>query len=320
MHFFAKLQKKSGAIILMYHSVAEKPEAQFIDPRDHVPPDIFEKQMEFLSRQRKVISLQELLDMLRLGETPKAGSVVITFDDGYLDNLTVAAPILDRLRLTATIFLPTGYIDRGENQWVDQVFTAFKFRTSDELIWDHGQKYKYNLINPKECNLAYQTLCSHFLCTNAEKRRSLLKMLLNQLLPSARPPRLTMTWEDIQTLQANHQCFLIGCHTAEHIDLTSVSHHEALRELTSCAKWVEEKLGIQAQHFCFPYGRTSKQLRLLVAKAGFNSACGSDDYDPVINSRTNPFKLPRIEAPPSMSRFDILTETANSGFWRRMGS
>ena len=43
----------------------------------------------------------------------------ITFDDGYRDNLTVAAPILEKYRLPATLFLATGYVERGETQWSD---------------------------------------------------------------------------------------------------------------------------------------------------------------------------------------------------------
>ncbi len=309
----------NGAIILMYHSVAEESFAKYIDPRDHVPLDVFKKQMAFLAQHRKVVGLDKLVTMLRQGQTPETGTIVITFDDGYLDNLSVAAPILDQYGLKANLFLPTGYIDRGETQWVDQVYTAFKFRTKRELLTlSKNAKEIFNLDDPMQYTTGYQAVCMNMLSATATKRRACLDDLLGQLQPSESPPQLTMTWNDVKTVLTNHQCFQVGGHTMEHTDMTSVCEDEARYELNCCARQIEDAIGIQPKHFSFPYGRTSGRLRQLVAEAGFESACGGDS-DPVINSIIDPYMLPRVEAPASMRRFDLLTKTENTGIWRRLG-
>jgi hypothetical protein len=133
-----KASRVRGAVILMYHSIADGEADAFVDPRNHVPPAIFEKQMEFLAANRTVISLTDLVMMLRSGQSPDEGTAVVTFDDGYRDNLTTAAPILQHFRLPATVFLPTGYIDRCEPQWVDTAFTIFKHRTKRRIKWEIG--------------------------------------------------------------------------------------------------------------------------------------------------------------------------------------
>ena len=63
--------------------------------------------MSFLRRHRHVVSLADMLE----GRLPRGRpAVAITFDDGYRSVLTNAAPILSRLGLVATMFVPTKWI------------------------------------------------------------------------------------------------------------------------------------------------------------------------------------------------------------------
>ena len=318
IEFTARIRRSEGAVVLMYHSVADDNQSEFIDPANHVSADVFFQQMEFLSRNRKVVDLKELVATLRQGKTPPAGMVAITFDDGYLDNLTIAASILDRYSLPATLFLPTGYIDRGETQWVDQAYSAFKFRGISSLTWGVEQATMFDLDNPAQYRAAYQAVCGLLLTAGIEERRQLLTELRDQLKPTIIPPRLTMTWDEVRILIGKHRFFRIGGHTLEHTDLTSVSVEEAKNELTTCAQQIHEKLGVWPDYFSFCYGRNSESLRSLLPEAGFEAACGDGDGDPVIKSSADLFQLPRIAAPASMRRFDLMTSSANTGIWRRL--
>jgi peptidoglycan/xylan/chitin deacetylase (PgdA/CDA1 family) len=319
MRLTARFQSVEGAIILMYHSVADDQLRKFIDPANHVPADIFTRQMEFLSQQRKVVSLGELLVILQQGKSPPAELVVITFDDGYLDNLTIAAPILDRYELPATLFLPTSYIDRGETQWVDQAYTAFKFRSKPIFAMGTERATLFDLDDPGQNWAGYKTVCGELLKAGAQERQILLTELYDQLQPTAQPPRLTMTWDEVRTLLSRHRCFQIGGHTREHTDLTSVSEDKAKTELTTCARRIQDELGVRPRHFSFCYGRTSEFLRRLTTEAGFEAACGGGGLDPVIKAHADVFRLPRVAAPATMRRFDLLTSSANTGIWRRLG-
>lgn len=97
-----------GTAILMYHAVglpSERP-SHFV-----VPARRFERQLRWLARQRRpVIGLDDLADHRREGRLPPAGSVVVTFDDGYADTLEVAAPLLRRYGFPATVFAVSGRI------------------------------------------------------------------------------------------------------------------------------------------------------------------------------------------------------------------
>ena len=88
--------------ILRYHSVSE-----FQQSDVSVRESQFEKQLSFLLKRYRVISLEETVKTLEKGRLPEKGTVAITFDDGYQDNYQTAYPILAEKRLPAAIFLLT---------------------------------------------------------------------------------------------------------------------------------------------------------------------------------------------------------------------
>ena len=86
---------------------------QVLDPADDgssVGTDCFRQQMEYLRETYSVVPLQEGVKRLALRQTPQR-LVAITFDDGYLDNATTAAPIMRALGLPATFFVSTDMVD-----------------------------------------------------------------------------------------------------------------------------------------------------------------------------------------------------------------
>jgi peptidoglycan/xylan/chitin deacetylase (PgdA/CDA1 family) len=103
-NYIYKIRQKSLITVLAYHRVA-------IDEDDinAVSLENFEKQMAFLKRRYSVIRLDELLSRMNAGLNDER-SVVITFDDGYLDNYTNAVPILEKYELPASFFISTGFI------------------------------------------------------------------------------------------------------------------------------------------------------------------------------------------------------------------
>jgi peptidoglycan/xylan/chitin deacetylase (PgdA/CDA1 family) len=103
----------SRPMILMYHRVS----TTWHDPWTlNVSPENFAEQLEVIVRTRHVMSLREFFQRFRSNTLPR-GAVAITFDDGYADNLHVAAPILKRFDVPATLFITTGYLDRPEFWW-----------------------------------------------------------------------------------------------------------------------------------------------------------------------------------------------------------
>jgi peptidoglycan/xylan/chitin deacetylase (PgdA/CDA1 family) len=85
-----------------------------------VPPTQFEQQMRYLARNGyRCLTLTEAVFYLRKGRGAPAKSFVVTFDDGYRDVHTNAAPILERFGFTATVFLVASRMD-SPSDWAGQ--------------------------------------------------------------------------------------------------------------------------------------------------------------------------------------------------------
>lgn len=123
---------KKKVRILLYHKVCDLPEGKY---RDHaVPPASFARQMDYLSRNGfNVITLERFLEYREKSIKPPLKTVVITFDDGYMDNYLNAVPVLEEYNFKATFFVVSDYIDSEE---------PFRFLDWDELMLSQFQENK----------------------------------------------------------------------------------------------------------------------------------------------------------------------------------
>jgi peptidoglycan/xylan/chitin deacetylase (PgdA/CDA1 family) len=100
-------------VILTYHSISSG------GSPIEIPPELFVQQMEWLKANARVVPLGEVVRLLVARAPFPASAVVLTFDDGFLDFYSDAAPTLFRLALSATVFLPTSFLG-GKNDWPGQ--------------------------------------------------------------------------------------------------------------------------------------------------------------------------------------------------------
>jgi peptidoglycan/xylan/chitin deacetylase (PgdA/CDA1 family) len=94
------------ALILMYHRVTELPNDPYLLA---VTPKHFAQQLGVIRRYGVPMRLGQLVEALQDGKVPKR-AVVVTFDDGYADNLYNAKPLLELYSIPATVFVTTGCI------------------------------------------------------------------------------------------------------------------------------------------------------------------------------------------------------------------
>jgi peptidoglycan/xylan/chitin deacetylase (PgdA/CDA1 family) len=100
-------------VILTYHSISEG------NSPLKVSPSLFAEQMEWLKTNVRVVPLSQVVTALAGRRPLPERAAVLTFDDGFRDFYFSAAPVLRRLRLPATVFLPSGYCGKS-NCWPSQ--------------------------------------------------------------------------------------------------------------------------------------------------------------------------------------------------------
>ena len=105
---FFLFKRKPARYIFLYHRVADVKD----DPHLlNVSVRNFRDQIAWLKKNFNIILLSKLINQIKC-HTLNLGSVCITFDDGYVDNLDNALPILKQLQVPATIFITSGMIDK----------------------------------------------------------------------------------------------------------------------------------------------------------------------------------------------------------------
>jgi peptidoglycan/xylan/chitin deacetylase (PgdA/CDA1 family) len=269
--------------------------------------------MEFLAAHRRVVPLAEVVAALESGRSLAPGTVAITFDDGYLDQARVAAPILAALGLPATFFLATGAIDRGAPQWVDELYSIYRTRTASMLRLAPGPSF--DLAEPHAVAASHALVAGRLLVADDDERQALFAALRQQLRPTADPPRRTADWREVRELAAR-PAFAIGVHTREHLALP---HHDRARvaaELERCIADVRAATGVRPEFFSFPYGMSCAMSRRLVA-AQFRAAVVTGP-PALVGRRADRFALPRIEAPRDTRLLQFCTSGANPRLVRRL--
>src|SRR5262249_36976658 len=108
-------------------------------PGMYVRADAFEMQMRFLKEHFEVLPLDRLLGLWKTdGIDDRKRYCVVTFDDGWLDNYHHAYPVLRRLGIPATVFLPTGMVGTDEWFWPDKLAYILAQRRKDAVNRNGG--------------------------------------------------------------------------------------------------------------------------------------------------------------------------------------
>lgn len=274
--------------ILFYHRVLAEP-----DPLQNGVPDAknFDALMGALARVFRVLSLDEGVERLRSGTLP-ARSACITFDDGYRDNLEVAAPILERHGLHATYFIATDYLNGGRmfNDTVIEAVRRLPAGASD-LSWAGLGKRTLNGSNSRA------TLVNDFVQSvkylPADERLELCERF-GAMAGQRLPDDLMMTSEQVRALARSGMS--IGGHTCSHPILARLAGEAAWREISRNRDELASLLDAPPRHFAYPNGRPGQDFGaehvLMVKRAGYESAVTTSWG--VATAETDRYQLPRL--------------------------
>lgn len=130
---FYKRQLNGKAIVLVFHRVDDS----LADKKLTCSSYMFKEICQFAKQYFNVISLPDLINKLNNNQDV-SNNLVITFDDGYLDNYEVAAPILKQLNLPATFFIATDFIESNRVTWWDKEDDI----VSKWMSWDQVRELK----------------------------------------------------------------------------------------------------------------------------------------------------------------------------------
>jgi peptidoglycan/xylan/chitin deacetylase (PgdA/CDA1 family) len=299
----------SRPLILMYHRIA-------YEPVDYwglaVSPGHFEEQLAVLRRTRRPVPLMEFVHRLVDGSLP-ADAVALTFDDGYADNLAAGLPRLAAADVPATVFVATGYIDRREPFWWDELARLILLESGPkrfEVVMNGQQAIHFELgVEPpmdrdvaksvpwtKSRRDVLEAIYQPIRLLEEEERRAVILKLRSSFAERAGNASLprAMTSKEVRTL-ASSGIVTIGAHTVTHPTLAELEVDACRYEITESKLACEVLIGAPVTAFAYPYGEFNAGTREVVKSAGFSFAC-STLRGPAL-STSDIFALPRIYVP-----------------------
>jgi peptidoglycan/xylan/chitin deacetylase (PgdA/CDA1 family) len=262
MNWVLRSTRGSRAFLtLCYHGVVtdDHPEELFLY-RNTVSLRDFQFQLEFLTRHFHPISVSDLVRHLHTGAPLKPRAALVTFDDGYRNNWTHAAPLLLKYAVPAMFNVTTGYIGRAGVLWPDEVNLRVldwpqstipcpsRENTLATLEVPQGAGDRVGLAEKiraackglsEEARLDYLNVLRQVPCPMLDRRdRELFDFL---------------SWDDVRSL--THAGFEIGSHTVTHPILTQIPAELLDYELKESKARIEAETGRHCTCLVYPNGQ-----------------------------------------------------------------
>lgn len=279
--------KRARLSVFIFHRVLPKPDPLFPNEPD---AEQFDRIISWVRTWFQVIPLDTAVDALKTEKLP-ARAAVITFDDGYADNYTVALPILLNRKVPATFFIATGYLDGGR-MWNDTITESIRNFPSGYLDLSAQDLGCYQTGSDEEKRKAIGEIIAKakYLPPN---RRIEVTDDIARLTKAKLPDNLMMTSDQVREMRvAGMQ---IGAHTVNHPILTCSELTVVRNEITTSKVMLEQILQEPVTLFAYPNGKPITDYRAehvqLIREAGFKAALstawGSAD------KTTDPYQIPR---------------------------
>lgn len=297
-------------LILMYHRVARTE----LDPwRLCVSPRNFAAQMAWVRAEREPMRLSELTQSLANGRCPR-GALVVTFDDGYRDNLTQALPVLEAERVPATVFCTSGAVDSGQAFWWDRLATLLlapaqlppwlelaagaarrRFDLGPATRYDAGERARDRDADDAGASprLAfYREVWAWLRPLSVPERDAALAQVSAWCGAFAAPDdALPLSSAQARTLAAS-PWIEIGAHSVTHPALPALPPAAQRDEVAHSKRRLEALIERPVTSFAYPFGDEDETTAALVREAGF--ACSCTTHLAAVRRDTDRFHLPRI--------------------------
>lgn len=234
--------------ILMYHRVIEN---DYNFWKLNVSPKTFDNHMKYISENYHVLKLD---DNWKNTINSNEKYVVITFDDGYVDNYKNAFPVLEKYKIPATVFVSTDLIDTNKMYWWDELEKIFILDQYKGIFDFEQKKYEiYNLEDRKAACLKIRNYLKNLSPNVREQKMNLLRNSMKIHEVEIKELRC-MTSNEIRKMSQS-EYMTIGCHTKSHLSMGSNKSIKLMKEeIKESKKILENITDKKIDIFAYPFG------------------------------------------------------------------
>jgi peptidoglycan/xylan/chitin deacetylase (PgdA/CDA1 family) len=313
--YMAKTSRQKRLLILMYHDLIDNDKGRPAEQNQQgkLTRIEFEDHLRVIKAGARSLPVEEAVKEIRYEGGLKENTIAITFDDGYASAYGIAFPLLKKHGLSATIYLPTDWINGKISLWWEDLSDMITGYQPDDVRIDELAKIsrdlkiessRYMSDGKVSKKILFQDLSFELMKTSDSRKKTIMDDLRGVLFGGRAYKRTevrSITWE--QASEMADAGIMFGAHTCSHLNLSFTDMKSAENEIAGSKREMETRLGREIKGFAYPYGYdVAGYARFipLLEKLGFDHACtswwGNNTDD------SNLFQLLRNNLPPLRSR------------------
>jgi peptidoglycan/xylan/chitin deacetylase (PgdA/CDA1 family) len=314
LQLILSLRLRRKAIVLAYHRVLTPEQRTRTGSHDGmvVEDRTFARHVALLARRFKVLTLDEFSNHLASRRPFRGPSCLVTFDDGWIDNLENALPVLRAHQLSAVMFLPVNFIGR-RRLFTREALTHLLVRAIDvgrreparrDALRAHlsplGLDSIFDDENRDPLPAVLKVVGSHR-CASGPTFEAIVSTLATELGVDAVELSQLDTFIDWdQVAQLGRSGFAFGGHGAEHCVLTRVAPAVAKGEVELSKRELDRRLEGGVKAFAYPNGAWNRDIAQTVRAGGYSLAFTVDPGP--VSCDDDPFTLRRINIHDDVTR------------------
>ena len=301
-------------VILHYHRVIDLPSDPYLLS---VSPQQFAEHLQVLKELGHPVSLSDLAGALQRGKLPRR-AIAVTFDDGYVDNLQYAKPLLERHGVPATVFVTTGPVQSQHEFWWDELERLllqpgelprqFQLKLNGSVQhWELGASAVFTeedcrrqrawtmatRTDPTSRHRVFRALHERMSPLPDPEKRSVLAEIvaLSSARHDSRPTHRALRADEIAEL-ARGGVVEIGAHTITHTPLSTLRPDQQQEEIEGSQRYLEQILSRPVTTFAYPHGLFTNETVDCLRRTGMTCACAT--VSEPVRPGSDRFRLPRM--------------------------
>lgn len=267
--------KRNCLMVLNYHRIGDKHLEAFDEAMYSATGEQFEVQVSYLRRKFTLVTLEEAVDLVTGSHKFHGTAVLITFDDGYLDNYLIAFPILRSLQIQGTFFLISSYLENPVIPWWDRIAYVVRGSKQKNLRLSYPESIEFTLEPGRRSNIVSSILELYKSPKTGNPQRFIeeLEAACSPYEPWPARTRLFMNLDEAREMIRGGMA--VGSHTKTHPILSQLTREEQITELAESRASLSSQLAIPIDTLAYPVGRQTafnQTTRSVLRDTGYRAA------------------------------------------------
>ena len=251
----ANMLSKDKLIIFLFHGVINKHKDSVRNyTSKHLEKDFFANAIKLLSKKGNSLSMDDVKNHIENKMRFPKYSYSITFDDGFENNISIAAPILYEYKTFATIYITTKFVENNLMSWIDRIENAVQNYSEVKFNW-FGDNFSFNTTE-KKINFLEKiryVVKNDFTINPDEYADKICFKLGESIYSQDNHLDLKMNWNQVKSAN-NSEYLSIGGHSHSHKILSFLSKNDLKEEINLSIDLLKSKANINPIHYSYPEG------------------------------------------------------------------